>query len=78
MLKDFLKKYRAEYGLTQTDLAGRLSVSQNAISQYESGKRNPPVSKIADIARVLGCSVGDLVSDTDTRQEGSQYETEHH
>lgn len=66
MLKDFLKKYRAEHGLTQADLAGRLSVSQNAISQYESGKRNPPVSRIADIARALGCSVGDLVADSDT------------
>lgn len=66
MLGEYLKKYRIENGLTQADLAGKLSISQNAISQYENGKRCPPISRIAKIAKVLGCSVGDIVSDSDT------------
>lgn len=66
MLGDFLKKYRAVNGLTQADLAIKLSVSQNSISQYESGKRNPSVKRLADIATALNCSMNDIVSDSDT------------
>lgn len=66
MIGDYLRQYRINHGLTQAELAGKLSVSQNAISQYETGKRCPPVSRIANIAKVLGCSVGDIVSDSDT------------
>ena len=51
---------------TLADLAGKLSISQNAISQYENGKRCPPISRIANIAKVLGCSISDIVSDSDT------------
>ena len=66
MLGEYLRKYRIDNGLTQADLAGKLSLSQNAISQYETGKRCPPISRIANIAKVLGCSVSDIVSDSDT------------
>lgn len=66
MFGEYLKQYRINNGLTQADLAVRLSVSQNAISQYEAGKRHPPISRISHIAKALGCSVGDLVSDSDT------------
>ncbi len=66
MLGSFLKKYRLANGLTQADLAIKLSVSQNSISQYESGKRNPSVKRLADIAKVLNCSMNDIVSDSDT------------
>lgn len=55
-----------ENGLTQADLAKKLSVSQNAISQYETGKRCPSISRIAKIAKTLDCSVSDIVSDLDT------------
>ena len=66
MLGDFLIKYRAANGITQADLAIKLSVSQNSISQYESGKRNPSVKRLADIATALNCSINDIVSDSDT------------
>lgn len=66
MFGEYLRQYRIDNGLTQADLAGKLSVSQNAISQYEAGKRHPPISRIAHIAKVLGCSVSDLVSGSDT------------
>ena len=62
MLGSFLKKYRLANGLTQADLAIKLSVSQNSISQYESGKRNPAVKRLAEIAKVLNCSRNDIVS----------------
>lgn len=66
MLSDFLRKYRLENGLTQAELAGKLSISQNAISQYEAGKRIPTVKRLTGIASLLNCSVSDIVPDLDT------------
>ena len=57
MLSDFLLRYRLEHGLSQEDLAKKLSLSQNTISQYESGKRNPHVKSLAHIANALGVDV---------------------
>lgn len=62
MFGKFLLQYRLQNGMTQTELAKKLSVSQNAVSQYESGKRVPTVKRIANIATALGCSVTDIMS----------------
>lgn len=60
MFADRLKKYRIEAGMTQKELAEKLNASQNTISQYESGKRNPTVKNLLVIAGLLGCSVDEL------------------
>lgn len=67
MFGEYLKRYRTENSLTQADLAARLSVSQNAISQYEKGTRHPPISRLAPMAAKLGVPVSALVSDLDTQ-----------
>lgn len=64
MIGPFLLQYRIKNGLTQTDLAKRLSISQNAISQYEAGKRTPTVKRLAQIAASLGCTVDEIMADT--------------
>ena len=61
MISDFLKKYRAENGLTQAELATKLSISQNAVSQYENEKRKPPVSSLSGFAKALGVAVSDIM-----------------
>lgn len=61
MLSDFLIKYRLKNGLSQEELAKKLSVSQNTISQYESGKRSPHVKSLARIANTLGVNVDDIL-----------------
>lgn len=66
MVGEYLKQYRIEHGLTQADLAARLSVSQNAISQYEKGTRHPPISRLSTIAKTLGVPISALVSESDT------------
>jgi predicted transcriptional regulator len=45
-----LRGYRGKYDMTQIELAEKLQVTQNRISDMESGKR--PISK--DIAKKLG------------------------
>lgn len=51
-----LKKFRIEAKMTQKELASRLNVSQNAIFNWENGKREPSletIEKLADIFDTL-------------------------
>src|SRR5512136_1158484 len=47
-----LRKWRRNFGITQTDLSNHLGISPSVISDYESGRRRSPgimiVSKIID------------------------------
>ena len=52
MLKDNLKKERLKNGLTQSQVAERLGVSQAQYARWENGGRNPKyetIQKLADI-----------------------------
>lgn len=62
MVGEFIFQYRLKNGMTQAKLAKKLSISQNAVSQYESGKRVPTVKRISSIASALGCSVADIMA----------------
>lgn len=60
-----LRKWRRNFGITQTELSSYLSISPSVISDYESGRRRSPgiliVSKIIDallkIDELRGCNV---------------------
>lgn len=60
-----LRKWRRNFGITQTDLSTFLGISPSVISDYESGRRRSPgimiVSKIIDallkIDETRGCNV---------------------
>jgi putative transcriptional regulator len=60
-----LRKWRRNFGITQTDLSNHLGISPSVISDYESGRRRSPgimiVSKIIDallkIDELRGCTV---------------------
>ena len=62
---DTLRKWRRNFGITQTDLSNHLRISPSVISDYESGRRKSPgimiVSKIIDallrIDESRGCNV---------------------
>ena len=41
VLRNFIKKYRLEAGLNQTELAELIGVSRNTISSIENGQINP-------------------------------------
>lgn len=59
-----LKRIRKKYGLTQGELAKRSGASIRSIQMYEQRKKNinkASVDAIYQIARVLGCSVEDLI-----------------
>ena len=51
-----LRSLRIQKGMTQTELAARLEVSQNAIFNWESGKREPSADNIEKLAKALEVS----------------------
>ncbi|MDM7934086.1 MAG: helix-turn-helix domain-containing protein [Methanothrix sp.] len=62
---EVLRKWRRNFGVTQTDLSSHLGISPSVISDYESGRRKSPgimiVSKIIDallrIDESRGCNI---------------------
>lgn len=55
-----LRVLRQERGLTQAQFASKIGTHQNTVSQWESGKRNPPSSILPRLASVLGCTIDEL------------------
>lgn len=71
---------RKERNMTQTELADRMGVSFQAVSNWERGNSMPDISKLPQLAEVFGCSLEDLLEeksglldsameDTDTLKE---------
>lgn len=56
-----LKCLRIEKNLTQKELANLLNVSQNAIYNWENGKRQPKIEQIQKIANVLEVQINELL-----------------
>ena len=52
---------REEQGYTQQDVADRLQVSKQTVSQYERGVREPHIDMLASIADLFNVSIDYLV-----------------
>ena len=55
-----LKLRRCELGLTQAELAQKVSVTQSQVAQWERGAAMPSAAKLPLIASVLGCTIDEL------------------
>ena len=62
MFSDKLKSLRVKNGLTQQQLATVLGVSQNAIYNWENGKREPNFTTIKKIGEALHVDASELIS----------------
>jgi transcriptional regulator with XRE-family HTH domain len=65
---DLGRRLRAErlgQGLGLREMARRLGISASALSQIETGKARPSVSKLFDIVNLLGVSVDGLLAGAD-------------
>lgn len=60
---------RAALGLTQTDLAQRLKVSQPYVARVESGKQVPLLTTVEQFADALECSVLNLLTEPEKNSE---------
>ena len=52
---------RTQKGLTQSELAEKIGVTQKDISRWETGERNPKTDKLLIIADALQCDIKDLI-----------------
>lgn len=59
-----IESVRKAAGMSQGELARLLGVTQGAVSQWEQGATNPTVSRLAEIARIFGVKVDDLLEAT--------------
>ena len=55
--REQLKKARTAKGFTQQQMAELIGITPSTYCGYETGKREPSINKIKDLARVLGVSV---------------------
>ena len=62
-----LEHYRLSRGLTQTELAKQSGVLQTEISRAEKGVKDLKGMNWASIARVLGCTVDELLGTTEQK-----------
>lgn len=56
-----IKRLREEQGLSQTEFATRLGLKRQTVNGWESGRYSPTLSKLSDVARVLGITVDELI-----------------
>lgn len=56
-----IRKFRTKRHMTQDDLAERLFVSRQTVSNYETGKSNPDLDTLLKIAEVLETDVDGLI-----------------
>lgn len=61
MIGDRLRQLREAANLTQTQLAARLNVSKQAISNWENNNITPAVEQIRNIAYFFGCTTDYLL-----------------
>ena len=56
-MKNRLRELRAQHGLSQAELGGRVGVSRQAINLIENGRHDPSLSLAFAIGRIFGLPV---------------------
>ena len=52
---------RKEHNMTQYELADRLGISFQAVSNWERGNSMPDIAKLPEIAELFGCTIDELL-----------------
>lgn len=60
LLKKRLREARVSRGWTQTEMAWRANISQQAISKYEGGSKRPSLEMMVELEKVLQTEPGYL------------------
>ena len=56
-----LEKLRREHDLTQKELAVKIGVANNTISQWETGLYKPPTEKLIKLSKLFNVSIDYLL-----------------
>ncbi len=58
-----LSSLRKEKGMTQMELADKMEISFQAVSNWERGKTMPDISKLPELAALFGVSIEEILGD---------------
>lgn len=58
-----ISSLRKEKGITQMELADKLGISFQAVSNWERGNTMPDISKLPELAEILGVTIEELLGD---------------
>ncbi|MCM1183587.1 MAG: phosphoribosylformylglycinamidine cyclo-ligase [Roseburia sp.] len=70
---NFIMEKRKALGLTQQQLADRLSVSFQAVSKWENGTAYPNIEILCDLALALDVTVDEILAGSEREPEGLSY-----
>jgi tellurite methyltransferase len=69
-----ISRYRKESGLTQEEVAKRLSISSQAVSKWENGYSSPDISLLPCLASILSVSIDKIMGYSHNFDSRSYYE----
>ena len=58
-----LSRYREERGLSQTELARKMNVTQQCISSWQTGRTIPKPNQMKMLSEILSVSINELFSE---------------
>lgn len=56
-----LRQIRIKHFVKQIDIVRQLNTSTGCVSQWENGKRMPKIEQLPQLAKILNCSIEELV-----------------
>lgn len=68
MLNELIRQLREARGMTQVELARQLSVTKQAVSNWENNNIQPSVEMAVAIADFFGVTLDDLLGRSEQRQ----------
>lgn len=66
-----IKKLRSEAGLLQADLAKKLKIRQNTVSNWETGRHEPDQDALREMSKLFDVSIDYILGNTDIKKAPS-------
>ena len=66
-----IKKHRTELNMTQEELAEKISVTRQAVSNWETEKTQPDIETLERISEVLGVTIEELIYGKQKSSQGT-------
>ena len=72
MVGNNIKRFRTKCGMTQDELAEKLSVTRQAVSNWERGKTEPDIETLDRLAQALDVSTEELIYGEEAKKKSKQ------
>ena len=68
VVSNSIKKLREEKGMTQDELAEKLNVTRQAVSNWETGKTQPDIETLTKLAEIFDVSVERIIYGSERKE----------